>query len=124
MKENGELLIIDHNKLSILNVFQDFSISQVENKVDELISNKKEIKSWSIKELDFTRCKNWRGDSLSEKIQQTKAIKYQAKANIVQEQVNYSDNDQYSKNIPFKSFKTFDEYYLYSLKHSIVPIDY
>ncbi|EAS03073.2 hypothetical protein TTHERM_00444550 (macronuclear) [Tetrahymena thermophila SB210] len=58
LKENGDLLIIDHNRLTIKNVFQDISVQKVENKSDDLIQTKKEIKPWQIKDLDVSRSKN------------------------------------------------------------------
>ncbi|KAL4493501.1 hypothetical protein ABPG72_007509 [Tetrahymena utriculariae] len=58
LRENGDLLIIDHNKLTIKNVFQDISVQKVENKSDDLIQTKKELKPWQIKDLDVSRSKN------------------------------------------------------------------
>jgi hypothetical protein len=83
----GSLLLLDNEKGTIVDLFGDLPITNVEKKVDRLIHKEEESanKEMVMQDLQFNVSKTWRGEQVVENIKNIQTYKYQAKGNLVQQ---------------------------------------
>ena len=110
----GKLLMVDHIEKKVTDLLSDISITTLDSQVDELIKEEScsEVKADNV---HFKPAENWRGEKITQKIENYNTVKYNAKGTVsfMYNKRNIIESAEVNK------FKSFENYFSYAVQNQI-----
>lgn len=100
----GQLLMVNHDKKTVTNLMTDIDLKRLDKQVDYIAKQNSLPNEIKPEDVQFEPAKTWRGEPVTEKIQNCHTVKYNAKGTI---SLLYTKkiNEDVSK------FSTFEKYF-------------
>ena len=109
----GKLLMVDHIEKKVTDLLSDISIATLDSQVDELIKQESYSSEVKADNVYFKPAENWRGEKVTQKIENYNTVKYNAKGTVsfMYTKRNIIESTEVGK------FKSFENYFDYAVQN-------